>query len=1134
MPKEKLITQSQFDEEIAKLLDDKEKSKSYKILQLLEKARKSYLQIDTKAVVAYFSRADVTGTIFDSEIIHTLKTFSLCGVRAAEIARLPFLSKALARISDLSKRNQIDEEYVKSAINILVHARNIGLLESVDPEQLRLIFNNFAKYLKTSKLEKEEKISDTNFNSLLGICLYCDKVLAMEIPRELIVEVDKIEIAIDENPSQLQKDIFKKIVETFEVDGWKAQLSDVEFLEEYTFGEYIKMRHEGLYGEVGIKKTKSGDIVIYFKDKVIGIIEVDGPSHNVRRADGSVAIDGATFARNEVAKKICKENCFVTISNEDLKLIENGDKEAVRRLQSMLEPIKTELLLRSEIEKNRLEKKTKGKSPSPLLNAKSPSPTGSKASTGSAKSFRAIEADIDEDDGGGDDDSEAKGEEDQLSAAASRAASALARMTPKIVDVNLLTLKKFIDEKNVEDLENFLRTLGDEEIKRLNNDAVQFKTELVEENEASPLKYAISDNPSVDAALTMMIFGFSRIAEQKKAKKSKSTGHRDDDQLLKLLGTLIASHPAKFPNLAPLFEQQPYTAAKIKERLNKKYTASELKKLSRDGNFIKFVCLFGEKALAKTFLKRALRDCQADALRIILDSKIFTLAEAREIAELEREEELAEKIAPFLENAIFEGNNEFVKAVVEELKINTSHRFQVFVDVPYQYTPLYMASFLGNNEAFEILFKANPDLSYEPEKDKPFLCVNAIEKDNLELVKFLMRHIRPNIMEYHEELGSTFFQLAVEKDALNVVRYFFKLMPKAREFKFQDWEGEMSLIFSAIINGASLEMVELLFTPKDLQQRFNGRNLLLTALKSSQEKTGEDFDEKKYARGVGVATFLIEKFNESGKLEERGPDGRDALLTAAGYGLEDAALRLIQLGVNINTVDNKGYSALMLAADHGDLILMDVLCKMNPSQLDYKTADELYTATTTAASSLCYDGVDFLIKRGANFQCFSKWGISPLDGAAMRGDNINESLMREVVDLMWDKFSESQKINAAIISFLRGNTCFMKYLIEKEKKIPIMPAAEVESFQERLGRILNSPDNFQIFCQYQKNSKLTPEDKRNFNLFLNVQGNKITPEIKAKIAEVMAQSNVPVSEMSAGGATGLVPAANNHNRNPST
>jgi uncharacterized protein len=67
----------------------------------------------------------------------------------------------------------------------------------------------------------------------------------------------------------------------------------------------------------------------------------------------------------------------------------------------------------------------------------------------------------------------------------------------------------------------------------------------------------------------------------------------------------------------------------------------------------------------------------------------------------------------------------------------------------------------------------------------------------------------------------------------------------------------------------------------------------------------------------------------------------------------------------VNTQDDKGVTALLVAAEHGNSAIVDTLIKHN-AHINYQLPEKLYTPLMIAAKSGHIDIVKYLLKHGAD------------------------------------------------------------------------------------------------------------------------------------------------------------------------
>ncbi|KAK7561771.1 ankyrin repeat-containing domain protein [Phyllosticta citricarpa] len=152
--------------------------------------------------------------------------------------------------------------------------------------------------------------------------------------------------------------------------------------------------------------------------------------------------------------------------------------------------------------------------------------------------------------------------------------------------------------------------------------------------------------------------------------------------------------------------------------------------------------------------------------------------------------------------------------------------------------------------------------------------------------------------------------------------------------------------------------------------------------------------------------FLVESCGLHADVNRANNDGAAPLGLAIGLGRRDAARQLIKYGADVNASDREGRTALSLAAESGDMGMMEMMLASRALQLDSR--DKAHrTALSHAAQAGHVDIVQLLCsrsKRSVNIP--DAWGRSPLFYAAAMGHVKVVALLLEKLGAAYERDNE--------------------------------------------------------------------------------------------------------------------------------
>ncbi len=121
-------------------------------------------------------------------------------------------------------------------------------------------------------------------------------------------------------------------------------------------------------------------------------------------------------------------------------------------------------------------------------------------------------------------------------------------------------------------------------------------------------------------------------------------------------------------------------------------------------------------------------------------------------------------------------------------------------------------------------------------------------------------------------------------------------------------------------------------------------------------------------------------------LEGRGiPFTREAFLKEVGAGNKENVVLFLKAGMDVNAVDKEGSTALMIAAEKGDIELARVLLQ-NGADVNARNRDG-YTALMYAAYKGSAEVVELLLENNADVNARDKDGWTALRYAVLQGRN---------------------------------------------------------------------------------------------------------------------------------------------------
>lgn len=254
-----------------------------------------------------------------SEILHA---FAECGFYKDDFIHYQqlFLNRLIRSVANEFKR--INPRY-NDICSVLIHGRNLGIFENAQEKHVEILNEFFKKIAKN-----QDEINDVSYHSLLEVGLYCQLVLKMQLPKELLVLSQKRVCLQNFNSSRIEKEIFNRII--YYLKNSDFQNSFEEFTGDINHG-WGRLTPKGQF----LKET---DMSFSVKGKNI-FGEIDGPSHfvSIVADDGRIkkVSDGATKTRNKMIEAYTGAPAIVIPQDDFAKF--NNQQTANQYLQQVIQ-----------------------------------------------------------------------------------------------------------------------------------------------------------------------------------------------------------------------------------------------------------------------------------------------------------------------------------------------------------------------------------------------------------------------------------------------------------------------------------------------------------------------------------------------------------------------------------------------------------------------------------------------------------------------------------------------------------------------------------------------------------------------------------------------------------------------------
>ncbi|KAI9191957.1 hypothetical protein LWI28_015980 [Acer negundo] len=260
-------------------------------------------------------------------------------------------------------------------------------------------------------------------------------------------------------------------------------------------------------------------------------------------------------------------------------------------------------------------------------------------------------------------------------------------------------------------------------------------------------------------------------------------------------------------------------------------------------------------------------------------------------------------------------------------------------------TPLHEACREGRLEIVRLLVETNPWVVYKVNRDNESVLFVACEKGKLDVVKQLLNYPWLLMLEKdgvttslhvasfagHTEIvkeliaacqefarkkdldGHTPLHLSCSKGHFEITRELLKLDPDL--ISLQDNEGRTPLHCAAIKGRINIieEMLSLSLEPAEMVTK-HGETILHLGVKNNQ---------------YDIVRYLTERLDITRLVNKPDNDGNTILHLATSGKLTTMVTYLLKLGVNVNAINSKGYTALDVvmvdASNSGALVILPAL-----------------------------------------------------------------------------------------------------------------------------------------------------------------------------------------------------------------
>lgn len=284
-------------------------------------------------------------------------------------------------------------------------------------------------------------------------------------------------------------------------------------------------------------------------------------------------------------------------------------------------------------------------------------------------------------------------------------------------------------------------------------------------------------------------------------------------------------------------------------------------------------------------------------------------------------------------------------------------------------TALIIASRHGNLGIVRTLLKAGADINARTKYGDTALTA-ATYFCHPHVAEFLLQHdAEVNVKNYG--YGSTPLMLAVECGDLAIVK---ALISNGAHVNEKNKRG-MTALIPASVKGHT-EIVQLLLDAS-------------ANLEETWEKGGTAlYESAQQGHNAIVQTLIAKGANINARLRH---NGWTPLMIAVAEGHTTTAVIILESGAEVNISNNKGRTALMFAAWHGDNEITEMLLKYGANPNIIPNDDEGMTALMAATTKGYQEIVKMLLKSGADPNLKDKQGKTALTRA---NENIGK-LLRE-------------------------------------------------------------------------------------------------------------------------------------------